>query len=433
MAASNESVRPASYIKLLFLAAFLGLISSGLTWAFIEFVEVVQTALWDDIMPAAGVPIEAATVFVCMTGGLIVGLLIKVFGDHSGIFAEMMVAFGKTGRFEYRHAPGILLTALASLISGGSLGPEAPLADASGGLGTWISDKLKLDARESRSMGFSGIGGMLAAFITSPFGGAVLGLESSRSGIEYVWLLFPSLVASGVATVVFVWLSGSFFGTLYSFPDYVPGLRDLLFAAPLGLLGGLAGAIFVTAFNVLRRAMLPLKGRVVLRGLIGGLALGLAGAILPLILFSGEAETVHLISDAAALGVPTLIVLSILKLLVTALLLATGWKGGYIFPTMFAGAALGLAAHIVFPVIPEAVAVAATMAGAMVATMKAPIFSALFVLVLVQPETAPAVAIAVVASALATWRISMIAPPTPEAAPAAASPEVTPELVTQAQ
>jgi len=112
------------------------------------------------------------TLVICSLGGLLVGVLVKVFGDHSGIFAEMMLEFGKTGRLNYHHAPGIVITALVSLIAGGSLGPEAPLADACGGLGTLTADKLKLDERETRSLGFSGISGMLAAFLTSPFGGS---------------------------------------------------------------------------------------------------------------------------------------------------------------------------------------------------------------------------------------------------------------------
>jgi H+/Cl- antiporter ClcA len=95
-----------------------------------------------------------------------------------------------------------------------------------------------------------------------------------------------------------------------------------------------------------------------------------------------------------------LIVLAIAKLFATSLLLATGWKGGYIFPIMFASVALGLGANLLFPGIPVAVAVAATMAGALVAALKAPLFAALFTTVLVQKETAPAMAVAIVASAL---------------------------------
>ena len=47
----------------------------------------------------------------------------KLFGDHNAIFAELMLEFGKTGRFNYRHAPGIVITAFVSLIAGGSPRP----------------------------------------------------------------------------------------------------------------------------------------------------------------------------------------------------------------------------------------------------------------------------------------------------------------------
>ena len=404
---SQERIEPRPYLRILLLAALLGFVSAVITFIFLVIVNVGQTLIWEQAALAMSMSVPVFTLVICTLGGLLVGVLVKVFGDHSGIFAELMLEFGKTGRFNYRHAPGIVITALVSLIAGGSLGPEAPLADACGSLGTLTADKLKLDERGTRSLGFSGLSGMLAAMLTSPFGGALLGLESARAGVDYAWTLFPSLVSSAFATIAFVLLSGSFFGALYAFPDYQPRFTDLLLAVPLGLLGALAGAIFIIVFQQLRQIMEPLKTHLIVRGLIGGLGLGIAGALLPLTLFSGEEQTAILIKDAAALGVVMLIVLALVKLLITTLCLATGWKGGYIFPTMFAGTALGLAAHLIFPSIPVAVAVAATMGGAMVATMKAPIFSALFVMVLVQREASPVIAIAVIVGALATARISM--------------------------
>ena len=109
-----------------------------------------------------------------------------------------------------------------------------------------------------------------------------------------------------------------------------------------------------------------------------------------------------MIRRAEEIGATGLITLALVKLLVTTLWLATSWKGGYILPTLFAGAALGTAAHILIPAIPDAVAVAGTLGGALATTMKAPIFSALFVRVLCQRETSAVTAIAVVAGALAT-------------------------------
>ncbi|HRQ41326.1 MAG TPA: chloride channel protein [Chloroflexota bacterium] len=408
---NNETIEPRSYLKLLLLAALLGLGSAVITFIFMALVQTGQMLLWEQMAAAVGLSMPIFTVLVCTIGGLLVGVAVRIFGDHSGIFAELMLEFGRNGRFNYQHAPGIVVTAFVSLVAGGSLGPEAPMADACGSLGTWLSDKLKLDERSTRSLSFSGLSGMLAAFITSPFGGALLGLESARTGMSYPWTLFPSLVASAVATTVFVLLTGAFFGHLYVFPEYTPHVKDLLLAVPLGLLGALAGAIFIVTFKYLRQIIRPLQQHLIARGVIGGVALGVVGALLPLTLFSGEDQTLTLIDTANEIGVPVLIAMALVKLFITSLLLVTGWKGGYIFPTMFASVALGMAAHLIFPSIPVAVAVAATMGGAMVATMKAPLFSALFTAMLMEREAGPVIAIAVIVGLLATARLSMA--PTP--------------------
>ncbi len=209
----DPQAKPAPYIKLMALVILLGLITALVTFTFIVLVHRGTDVVWREAAGSLGIDLRLFTVLVCTIGGLFVGLLVKVFGDHSGIFAEMMLEFGKTGRFEYRNAPGIVITAFVSLISGASLGPEAPLADACGGIGTWLSDQLKLNDQETRTMGYSGVSGMLAAFITEPFGGALLGLESAQGGTSgkqtYFWVLFPSLLASAVSTVVFVLLSGT--------------------------------------------------------------------------------------------------------------------------------------------------------------------------------------------------------------------------------
>jgi H+/Cl- antiporter ClcA len=224
------------------------------TFAFVALVGVGTGAIWEQAAGALGMDARLFTVLICTLGGLLVGLLVKLFGDHNAIFFELMQEFGKTGRFNYRNAPGIVITAFVSLIAGGSLGPEAPLADACGGIGTLMADKLKLDEQETRTLGYSGVSGMLASFITQPIGGAILGLESAQGGTSgkqtYFWVLFPSLLASAVATVLFVLLTGQFFATLYQFPDYTPQLRDLLYAVPLGLVGGVVGLLFMLALQV---------------------------------------------------------------------------------------------------------------------------------------------------------------------------------------
>ena len=122
---------------------------------------------------------------------------------------------------------------------------------------------------------------MLGAFITSPVGGPLLALESARGGGAmpslYFWILFPSMLASATATVIFVVLTGSFYGTVYVFPEYLPTFRDLLQAVPLGAIGGAVGVVFFILLRLLQRSVQPMKNCLVLRGLLGGLARELPG------------------------------------------------------------------------------------------------------------------------------------------------------------
>src|SRR5512139_1331957 len=394
--------KPNPYFKLMALVALMGIVSALVTFVFMEFVNGSIAWIWEEAALALGMDPRLFTLLVCTLGGLLVGLLVNYFGDHNAIFSELMREFGKTGRFDYRHAPGIVITSFVSLIAGAALGPESALADTCGGIGTGIADKLKLDEKETRTMGFGGLSAMLGAFVTNPFGGALLSLESAQGGMTgltiYFWGLFPSLLAAAVGTTVFVALTGSFFDTLYAFPAYTPQVADLLWAVPFSLIGGLAGLIFMFVFQRLRQLMLPLKNHLVLRSVIGGLGMGIIGALLPLTRLSGEEGATELIKQAATIGFGMLILLVICKLLATSLLLATGWKGGYIFPVMFAGVALGMAGKLLFPFVPTAVIVASTLAGVLVASLRAPLFAAFFTLVLVQAETAPVVAVAVIIS-----------------------------------
>lgn len=98
----EERIQPRPYLMLLLLAALLGLISAVITFTFIALVDGAASAVWETAAEAIGLSMPVFTLLVCMLGGLLVGVLVKVFGDHSGIFAEMMAEFGHTGRFNYR-------------------------------------------------------------------------------------------------------------------------------------------------------------------------------------------------------------------------------------------------------------------------------------------------------------------------------------------
>ena len=113
----DPQASPKSYLRLLAFVIVLGLVSALITFTFMALVHQGTSLVWTEAAQALGIAPPLFTILVCTFGGLLVGLLVKFFGDHSGIFAELMLEFGKTGRFNYRHAPGIVITAFVSLIS----------------------------------------------------------------------------------------------------------------------------------------------------------------------------------------------------------------------------------------------------------------------------------------------------------------------------
>ena len=102
----DVNAKPAPYLRLLLLVTLLGVISAVVTFVFIFLVHNGTSLLWEQAANTLGWDPRIFTLLVCTIGGLLVGLLVKFFGDHNGIFAEMMLEFGKTGRFNYRNSPG---------------------------------------------------------------------------------------------------------------------------------------------------------------------------------------------------------------------------------------------------------------------------------------------------------------------------------------
>jgi hypothetical protein len=148
----DPQAKPKLYFRLMVVVALMGVVSAVVTFAFMALVHLGTDLVWEQTAQLLGIDSRLFTLLVCTLGGLLVGLLVKIFGDHSGIFAEVMREFGKTGRFDYRNAPGILITALVSLISGASLGPESPLR-------TFPGDRLSLQQRRRTSASHRSRGG----------------------------------------------------------------------------------------------------------------------------------------------------------------------------------------------------------------------------------------------------------------------------------
>ena len=348
-------------LRFVLVAVLLAAASGGAMALFLAVQHVGTTLVWPETPP-----LPLFTLVVTTVGGLAVGLCLHLFGDHVALLQEAIAEFRETGRFEPEHLPAALLAVYLSLIAGASLGPEVAAIDLGGGMGTAAGDRLRGMAKRVRDLATAGILGSLVGF-----------------GV-YVLLTGPA-------------------GALYPVPPYAFALLDLVSAAALGLLGGAAGVAFIAAYHVLHRLFSPLAGRHLLRGVIGGVGLGILGTIAPVVLFSGQTEFREVLAGGAAMGGLMLLALVGVKILASTWCMATVFKGGPVFPLFFAGGTLGMAVNLLVPAVPLAIAVPAAMAGMTVAVLKAPWVVVLLVaMVVLQWTVVPAVAVATVAGYLTT-------------------------------
>ena len=248
-----------------------------------------------------------------------------------------------------------------------------------GGLGTFVSERLKLQKDDIQVLVYSAIAGAFGGFFGSPIVGAV-------GAVEYMFIkelnlyrhLIPGLIAGAVGYgVYFAILHTSYLG-VYSFPDFA-SLRvvDLVWALLVGVIAGAIGILHKLVFGLMHRVFGRFNKRPVICAIIGGLVIGLIGSFLPLTLYSGQDQLLQIIHNPAAYGVGILLLMMLVKMLLTGTSFATGFIGGPIFPLLFIGGTLGQVLSEILTFIPQGVGVLAGMAGAACAFLPLPLTIAL--------------------------------------------------------
>jgi H+/Cl- antiporter ClcA len=220
------------------------------------------------------------------------------------------------------------------------------------------------------------------------------------TGHALYMLLIPVLVASTTGYLGFRVLTHGSLDSLgsFDFPAY-SGLEavHILEGIAIGAAGAAAGLILIEVFRLVDRALRPLDRSVVLKAGLGGLGIGLVALIAgEETLFSGESQLEDLLAHPGSKSAATLLLIVGGKILAFSISLATGFRGGRIFPIVFIGGTLGLMLHELFTGVPLAVAAAAGMAGATMALLRLPIFVILFVSFFGGPLLVPVIILAAV-------------------------------------
>lgn len=411
----SNPTRDLNYQQLILGAAAIGIAGGLVATAYYYLIETSLHLVWHTI-PESLEPFFSASfpawnyVWIATTiGGLLVGLTLYFMG----LPGEVSLVVDKVhdpGKIDIKQTPAMVVASLFSITAGGSAGPEAPLVQVNGSLGGWLAQKLTLSLRTTRIFTFCGMAAALGAFFGAPLGGALFALEiPHRRGLEYYEALIPAVLSAILSFVVFRLNTGLSIGGLYHFNSIPPlTLANLAQGAILGAIGAAVALLFVLIFRGVGWATKFLEHRTILLAMLGGLSIGAIALAFPQTLFFGEREIETIIEVGSTYGIATLLAIALFKMLAISCTLHSGFRGGFIFPLFYIGAAVGLAIGLGFPQVHPTIGMVCLMAAVNVAITKTPISTTVILSVLSDTAMVPVIVIASFTSFFLTTQLSMI-------------------------
>lgn len=388
--------RSSAVVPLLVVGVGAGLLGAG----YLALLHLAQRWLWPD-----GNTLVVQSCLLVGTG-VVLGLVARRLGPGGNV--ELLVDnIHVLGRATHDRGDRALVPLSLLCVSvGGALGPEAPLVQTCGQMGTWIAQRWRRPPPEVRVLTITGMAAGFTVLFGAPIGGTVFALEIlHRRGLEYYEALLPAMVGGLSGYVVFIATMHLGLRPVWTFaPAGRLDLGDLFGALLAGVVGAVLAVVFATTVHVLRRVV-----RRVPRWLLpacGGAALAALAVWTPYALTFGEAQLPDLLVPGVL--VTSLVVALVAKLLASAACLATGWKGGFIIPLFFCGAAAGqLLTHVVHGPSPS-VLVIGVMAATVVGVMNTPIGATLVVTEMSGLSLLPTTLVASLVSLALTRPLTMI-------------------------
>ncbi len=415
-----ELLQSRSYVVLLLFGAIIGVPVAAAAYFFLEGFTELQQYLYDTLPGDLG--FESQPVWwpipLLALSGLLVALTIRYLPGTAG--HKPAEGFKSSGPVPPIELPGIVIAAFATLSLGVVLGPEAPLIAIGSGLGVLAVHLVKRDAPAMASavIGAAGSFAAISTLLGSPLPAAFLMMEVAGIGGAMLGVvLAPGLLAAGIGSLIFIGLDNwTGFGTFsLAVPDIPPAgsprVAEFLWAIVIGVIAAILGAVIKRLALLLQPIV---ERRMVLLTPVVGVAIGVivlifvevTGRSSAEVLFSGQDQLPGLIEGAAGWTVGALLMVVLCKGLAYSLSLSS-FRGGPIFPSMFIGAAGGIAlSHL--PGLPMIAGAAMGIGATMVAMLGLPLTSVLIVSVFLEADgltLMPLVIVAVVVSYVVSARL----------------------------
>jgi H+/Cl- antiporter ClcA len=324
-------------VKWLFISAVIGVLVGSASAVFLQSLDWATNFREKHVWIIAFLPLA----------GFLVGLLYYYYGKtveggNNVILETIQNPSEKI--IPFKMAPFVYAGTIITHLFGGSAGREGTALQMAGAITDQLSTPLKLSTYERKIIIIAAVAAGFGAVFGTPLAGAIFALEVFLIGRLRYDAIFPAFASAVLADIVTkLWHTTHTHYAISFVPD--ASVINILYAVVAGIFFGVTAALFSKLMHLIGGMYKKFISYPPLRAFVGGIIVALIVWLLGTTKYIG-------------LGIPTIVdsfngLLPpydfALKILLTVITLAAGFKGGEVTPLFFIGAALGNALSYFIP------------------------------------------------------------------------------------
>lgn len=282
---------------------------------------------------------EHPKILLCLPfGGLaIIGLyhLLGIKKDRGTNF--ILVAVRQNEAVSLKMAPLIFISTIITHLFGGSAGREGAALQLGGSIASFLGRIINLNEKDERIITMCGMAAGFSSLFGTPLTAVIFSMEVITVGVMHYSAIVPATIAALVSSAMaqkLGFLPVAY--TLLGVPDGL-NLKLALSAGILGICCALASMLFCIVMDKTSGFYRIYIENPYIRVFVGGVLM----LVFTLLLGTSDYNGAGMDIIQKAVGGEARPEAFFLKILLTAITLGAGYKGGEIVPTFFIGATLG--------------------------------------------------------------------------------------------